>query len=408
MRPSIDEARLPIEHRGFGRNGGACKPDEPVIGVALRNIREPECGTVSADLRAPFERIWVNKTKSNRLCAEVVVEASDFWRVAVRDRTFGTNENQDRRLDAGRLDQRALTQTRGGHQAEHHCDRHHDLHSSHPSSVPVNRHCRGRATPGRAFGRVSPHIHNVSDGQPLLCGRQRQRWRPRVRHKSVLTIGCVSLLLALSTVEAEAHRQWYPYPYPYPVFGFPPGFYHGDHVVAVRLLVTPREALVYVDGYAAGVVDDFDGVFQRLRLMPGHHEIVVYHPGHRTLRQNLYFNPGSTHTIRYVLDPLAPGEPFEPQPVPRALPGPGMPPPGAPVDPSRTGTLSLRVQPADATVVVDGQPWRGPAGQDQLVIQLPEGPHRVLVEKPGFQSFAAEIQVRAGETASINVSLLSR
>ncbi len=100
--------------------------------------------------------------------------------------------------------------------------------------------------------------------------------------------------------------QWYPYPYP--VFGYPPGFYPGDGAVALRLLVTPRDASVYVDGYAAGVVDDYDGVFQRLRLVPGPHEIVIYHPSHRTLRQNIYYNPGSTHTIRHALEPLLAGD----------------------------------------------------------------------------------------------------
>ena len=96
----------------------------------------------------------------------------------------------------------------------------------------------------------------------------------------------------------------------YPGFGpvvsisvrrFPPGVYPSDPAVAVRLQVTQRDALVYVDGYAAGIVDDYDGVFQRLQLIPGHHEIVVYLPGHRTLRQNLYFNPRSTHTIKHTL-----------------------------------------------------------------------------------------------------------
>ena len=51
---------------------------------------------------------------------------------------------------------------------------------------------------------------------------------------------------------------------PYPGFGYPPGVYN-DPAVAIRLLVTPRDASVYVDGYAAGVVDDYDGVFQRLQ-----------------------------------------------------------------------------------------------------------------------------------------------
>ena len=93
------------------------------------------------------------------------------------------------------------------------------------------------------------------------------------------------------------------------MFGYPPGIFHaGDGAVALRLQVTPRDASVFVDGYAAGVVDDYDGVFQRLRLVPGPHEIVIYHPSHRTLRQNIYYNPGSTHTIRHTLDPLLAGD----------------------------------------------------------------------------------------------------
>jgi len=204
--------------------------------------------------------------------------------------------------------------------------------------------------------------------------------------------------------------------YGYPMFGFPPGVYPQDHAVTVRLQVSPREAQVFVDGYAAGVVDDYDGVFQRLRLIPGPHEIVIYHPSYRTLRQNVYFNPGSSHTIRQTLDPLAAGEASEPQPVPRqmlpsgpGMPGPGMPPSaGVPFDPSRTGTLALRVQPIDANILVDGEPWKGPQSQERLVIQLREGSHRVRVEKPGFQPFSVDIDVRAGETTSFNVSLLSQ
>jgi hypothetical protein len=274
-----------------------------------------------------------------------------------------------------------------------------------------------------------------------------------LRHKHLVIFGCATLMLALTTLPAEAQRrhrgghiavirhsplfwgggfhtgfynpyyfgvgQWYPHPYP--VFGYPPGFYPGDGAVALRLQVTPRDASVYVDGYAAGVVDDYDGVFQRLRLVPGPHEIVIYHPSHRTLRQNIYYNPGSTHTIRHTLEPLLTGEPPEPQPVPRVMPAyPGMPgQPGVPEgtrvpdeirvpEGARMGTLALRVQPGDATVLVDGEPWRGPQTQDRLVIQLAAGAHRVRIEKPGFQAFTVEVDVRAGETSSFNVSLLSQ
>lgn len=190
------------------------------------------------------------------------------------------------------------------------------------------------------------------------------------------------------------YNQWYPYP----AFGFPPmpGFYPGDPSVTVRLQVVPREAIVYVDGYAAGEVDDFDGVFQRLRLAPGHHEIAVFQQGYRTLRQALYFNPGSTNTIRHTLVPLGPGELQESQPAPRDPPSQAR----------RTGTLALRVQPLDASVYIDDEPWRGPQGQERLVVQLGEGTHRVRVEKPGFQMFSVDVEVRAGETASFNVSLV--
>jgi PEGA domain len=228
-----------------------------------------------------------------------------------------------------------------------------------------------------------------------------------VRHRSFPALSYAALMLVFSTTPTEAQQhhhslgfsQWYPYPYP--PFGVPPG----DGAVSLRLQVTPREAQVFVDGFAAGAVDDYDGVFQRLRLIPGPHEIVVYLPGHRTFRQNIYYNPGSTHTIRYALDRLMPGEAQEPQPVPRMV----LPPSASPAQPgARVGTLALRVQPGDATVAVDGEPWRGPYTPDRLVIQLAEGPHRVRIEKPGFQTFAVDVDVRAGETTSLNVNLLKQ
>ncbi|HKY20445.1 MAG TPA: PEGA domain-containing protein [Vicinamibacterales bacterium] len=232
-----------------------------------------------------------------------------------------------------------------------------------------------------------------------------------VRYKNILILGCAGVLLALISVSSDARpvlTQWHPYP----GIGFPPmpGFYPGDHYSSLRIQVSPRQALVYVDGYAAGIVDDYDGVFQRLQLVPGHHEIVVYLQGYRVLRQNLYLNPRSSHTIKHTLEPLGAGEVGEPQPSPRALPlPPGAPMTGIPIpgmQSARVGTLALRVQPADASVYIDGELWRGPQGQDRLVIQLGEGAHRVRVEKPGFQSFDVNIDVRSGETTSFNVSLV--
>lgn len=52
---------------------------------------------------------------------------------------------------------------------------------------------------------------------------------------------------------------WVPYPYPYAPYPYAVGT-HGD----VKLQVTPKQAEVYVDGFYAGVADDFDGAFKHL------------------------------------------------------------------------------------------------------------------------------------------------
>jgi hypothetical protein len=165
-----------------------------------------------------------------------------------------------------------------------------------------------------------------------------------VRIKSPVAMFCAALLVAFAvrTASAQPHRGHINAIPRSPLlfggfFGFPPPFLlPGDPTVTLRFLVTPRDAGVFVDGYAAGSIDDFDGVFQRLRVVPGPHEIVVYHPGYRSFRQNLYFNPGSNHTIRHTMDPLGLGEAPEPPPVPRAMSPPAAPPQAAPAPPPPT------------------------------------------------------------------------
>jgi len=108
--------------------------------------------------------------------------------------------------------------------------------------------------------------------------------------------------------------------------------------------------------------------------------------------------------------PMGPGQPGQPEPRPAGPPpqggGAAGPPPGeAPANQS-FGTFSLRVQPADAEVLVDGERWMTPEGQERLVIQLTDGKHRVEVRKEGFEKFTTDIQVKRGETVTLNVSLL--
>jgi hypothetical protein len=242
------------------------------------------------------------------------------------------------------------------------------------------------------------------------------------------------------------YMGWYPVSYPQ----YPPGrYYYGGAWASARLEVKPRDAQVFVDGYFVGQVDQFDGVFQRLDLPTGEHEIAVYLKGYRPYRQRTLFRPGESYHFKAILEPLPAGTPDEPQPQPSAdRPDPytqnrdprdpysrdpygrdpqdpnRQPPPPQPGDrggrtmplPDRPGdrrgpegnsfgTLNIRVQPADATVTIDGERWDSPEGGSRLVVQLAAGSHRIEVRKDGFKPYTSTVQVRPGESQALNVSL---
>jgi hypothetical protein len=271
-------------------------------------------------------------------------------------------------------------------------------------------------------------------------------------------VGLVALLLLGSSLPGQAQSRrggrvrsvvvvgrgyywadpfWYGFGYPYfgyqyPIGLYPPyrGYYRLDPGSAIRLEVSPKEAEVYVDGYYAGVVDDFDGVFQRLAIEPGEHEVTLYRDGYRTVHQRIYVTPRATFKLKYKMEPLAAGDVAEPRPVQPLPPPDGQagPPPGPPPPPARGpvgrrlpppppnqrganssyGTLAIRVQPANATVLIDGERWDGSQGQDRLIVEVAEGPHRVEIQRDGFEPYSTTVNVRPGETTPINVSLRTR
>ena len=84
------------------------------------------------------------------------------------------------------------------------------------------------------------------------------------------------------------------------------------------------------------------------------------------------------------------------QEPPRTTPAP---------DPAKFGTLSLRIVPANADVWIDGEHWRNLNAAIPLVIQLSEGKHKIEIARENYQRYANEIEIKAGEANSINVSL---
>jgi len=184
-----------------------------------------------------------------------------------------------------------------------------------------------------------------------------------------------------------------------------PAFF--DEESSLQLQITPRETEVFVDGYFAGKVDDFDGRFQRLHVQPGEHELTLFLDGHRTIIQTIRIRPRSSFRIRYAMTPLAAGE------APAIRPSRPAPPPTSPEaaavegDAARVdgyGAIAIRVQPADAEVLVDGKQWGG-ATDKAIVVQLAAGMHSVEIRKEGYRTYTTEVDVRGRETSAINVSL---
>jgi hypothetical protein len=226
------------------------------------------------------------------------------------------------------------------------------------------------------------------------------------------------------------------YWYPYSQIGY--GYGRFDGGAAVRIQVMPRDTEVYIDNYYAGTVDDFDGMFQRLHIEPGAHDVTLYREGYRTVRQRIYIQPSGTFRLRYDMVPLGPGEIPEPRPAeppaPQAPPSQSpqqgapyppqaprgaypSPPPGAPQgayppgpgpaernEPRGSASLSIRVQPENAEVLIDGERWES-SGDERLVVQVAPGVHHVEVRRDGYRTYASDINVRPGETSNVNISL---
>ena len=71
-----------------------------------------------------------------------------------------------------------------------------------------------------------------------------------------------------------------------------------DALGQLRLKVKPKDAAVFVDGYFAGTVDDFDGTFQRLDLEEGPHRVELKSGGHAPLTFDVNIIPNETVTYR--------------------------------------------------------------------------------------------------------------
>ena len=193
------------------------------------------------------------------------------------------------------------------------------------------------------------------------------------------------------------------YPYPGPAYG--PARYTSS---ALRTRVRPVETQVYVNGYFAGIADDFDGLFQRLYLPSGGHEIEFRLDGYERHVERIYLQASDTYEITHQMVLARPG-------VTSAVPLPhgALPPEWRETSPPMTGDrpaspygiLAVRVSPSDAEVAIDGEAWVDTGDLSELVVHVPAGEHVVEVRKPGYQTFRVEVELSEGATTRLNVRL---
>ena len=191
---------------------------------------------------------------------------------------------------------------------------------------------------------------------------------------------------------------------------------------SIRTLVDPERTKVLVDGYYAGTVDDFDGMFQRLYVAPGRHDVTFKLEGYRTHRVRVYVTEDHTVKIRHNMEKGSGEDTLEDLTEGREDPPYRMSDEGRAGRPSQdprddrearpyderrdardAGTLRLEVRPDDASIYVDGE-FYGSARRAGSIV-LPPGRHRVEVVRPGFRTVEREVEIQPGRTETVSIDL---
>lgn len=208
--------------------------------------------------------------------------------------------------------------------------------------------------------------------------------------------------------------------------------YRSGNIAQVRTLVEPLKTRVYVDGYYAGVADDFDGLFQRLNVSPGRHDITLKLEGYTSHTLSVYAGRDQTLKLRWDMvrgtgetrdtvgeenerrsdreadrdrdrdldmERDADRERGSARDRSREVDADR---PDRPASPGARGEVFFEIEPADASVYVDGE-FHGKASQVSR-LELSAGRHRIEVVRPGYRTEETEINVE-GEAKKVVVKL---
>ncbi|MDX1503795.1 MAG: PEGA domain-containing protein [Thermoanaerobaculia bacterium] len=229
-----------------------------------------------------------------------------------------------------------------------------------------------------------------------------------------------------SRVYLSPYRWWFGWSgYYHPGWAYAPHYWHYWPVVPSRaraaladlggldLNVRPKKAEVYVDGVLVGTAGRYDGFPGHLWLPSGAHELVFYRPGFRTVSRQVTVPPGALLDVNLRMEP---GEARPPEEVasPRVATAAPRPAPPPAAGEARTldlrgdpGRFQIRVEPADASVYLDGR-FLGTGGELARLhagLMVDPGTHELQVVRPGYRPRAERVSVEAGEELELSIVL---
>ncbi len=73
---------------------------------------------------------------------------------------------------------------------------------------------------------------------------------------------------------------------------------------SLRLKINPKQAQILIDGYFVGIVDSYDGAFQKLGLDAGGHKVELKAEGYEPLEFEVLITPGETVTYKGEMKPI--------------------------------------------------------------------------------------------------------
>ena len=211
-----------------------------------------------------------------------------------------------------------------------------------------------------------------------------------------------------------------PYYYPYFAYASPPwGWWYGgspyrgfpykidpDAPGAVETHISPKKAVIHVDGEYVGQARDYNGRWNLLWLDSGDHVIEFSKDGYKTLRRHVDVQAGM-HTR--IAERMEKGDGLDPRSTERAA----APPPrsSSPADPPqgslRRGLLRLEIGPLDAAVYLDGEFLARASELSRLhgAIPVARGPHKIEVVRPGFESRVVDVDVEGEMPVRVEIDL---